>query len=426
MISLSDKSFLRTTLSYSTTSIKEEVFQSYAETEPKANSFSGDLRRSNFGAALKYNLKINSRNRLQVGSRYTLFDYSYRQSQAVGNVGTQSLIDFNESAGTVNNYVGLKSKVGDNMNFVYGLHNMNVLLNSKSTIEPRLAWQLKMPNGQAISAGYGLHSSMESIHNYYARTEVQGAIVEPNLDLDLLKAHHFVLGYEKRLSNLLMAKIQVYYQGLYNLPVENIDTSYYATINESTDFRYTDLVNKGKGANYGVELTLERFYDDDYYFLLNGSLYQSKYTPLDGRERNTLYNGNYLVNLLVGRERSGLGKKKNKTFAVNARVFLGGGQKHVPLLRDAQGGLAVNPESGSFYDFDKAYESSLGDVFQLDFTASYKINQRKATHEIFLSIINATNTQARISEYYDEGEEGSVGYISQFGTFPNLAYRVYF
>ncbi len=42
---------------------------------------------------------------------------------------------------------------------------------------------------------------MESIHNYFAKVQLEdGSITEPNKDLDLLKAHHYVLGSQKRFS----------------------------------------------------------------------------------------------------------------------------------------------------------------------------------------------------------------------------------
>jgi len=49
-----------------------------------------------------------------------------------------------------------------------------------------------------------------------------------------------------------------------------------------------------------------------------------------------------------------------------------------------------------------------------------------ATHEIFLDLMNLTNGQARMAEYYDVSKPGKVGYTTQFGFFPNLMYRVYF
>ena len=62
------------------------------------------------------------------------------------------------------------------------------------------------------------------------------------------------------------------------------------------------LVNSGTGRNYGVELTIEKFFSDGYYGLFTSSLYDSKYTASDGVERNTAFNGKYVLNILFGKE----------------------------------------------------------------------------------------------------------------------------
>ena len=303
---------------------------------------------------------------------------------------------------------------------------MNVLLNNKSTLEPRIAINWKLGNTSSVHAGYGSHSTMESIHNYFAKIKASdGSIIEPNKDLGLLKAHHYVVGYEKRFTKNLMSKLEFYYQHLYNLPVENNDTSYYATINEGVDFRYVDLVNKGKGKNYGVELTVERFFDRNFYFLVNGSLYSSKYQSLEGRERNTQYNGNYLINILAGKDFTNLGRKNNQTLALNTKIFVGGGKKIIPLLRNSQGNLAVDNANGKFWDYSKAYDNSIQDTYQVTISASYKWNKPRTTHEIFINLDNITNTKGKLTEYYDEDEPKSIGHTTQFGFFPNLMYRVF-
>jgi hypothetical protein len=308
-----------------------------------------------------------------------------------------------------------------------GVHNVNVLLNKKSTIEPRLAVNWNLNKTSSIKGGYGLHSAMESIQHYYTKVKLpDGSIVEPNTNLDLLKAHHFVLGYEKRFSKYMMVKLETYFQKLYNLPVANSDTNLFATINEGLEFQYLDLVNKGTGENYGIEVTVERFFNRNYYYLANASVYNSTYKALDGAERNTRFNGNYLVNLLFGKDFPKLGEKKNKTIGFNCRAFFGGGKKIIPLLRGADGSLAVDPASNRFYDYKRAYQNDIDDVYQITMSVSYKINKRKTTHELFLNIDNITNNRARLTEYYDPGEPGSVGYMKQSSVFPNLMYRVYF
>lgn len=438
---ISDNSYIKTTLAYSIEGIEDDIFQSDVinfyddqgifEKDSIINTHLGyknRLKKSTYRGAITYHHKINARHKLQLGTKYALFNYDLEQSLLPKEaVNRFTLADFDGRISTIRNFVSWKYRVGESLTLVSGFHNMNVLYNNKHTLEPRIAMKWEITPGTSIHAGYGNHSNMESVHNYFARVEqADGTITEPNKDLDLLKAHHYVIGFEKRIGKNLMAKVEAYYQDLYNLPVENNDTSFYATINEGLDFKYVDLVNEGTGENYGVEITLERFFNNSYYYMINGSLYQSKYKTLEGKERNTSYNGNYLVNILFGKEFEKLGKKQNQTLGLNAKAFWGGGRKIIPLLRDENGQLAVNPEKGLFWDYEKAYESSIEDAFQLIISASYKWNNPKATHELFINLDNVTDHKGKISEYYDEREPGSIGYVTQFGFFPNLMYRVYF
>ena len=439
--SIDDRSYLKTTLAYANEGNEDKIFESklikiYGDggeflrdsAVSRTLNFNGRLLKSTYRGAITYYNKLNARHKIQVGTKYALIDYTFNQSQWQDDAASRvSLVDFKENVATVSNFVSWKYRANEKITLVGGLHNMNVLLNHKSTLEPRLAINWKLNNTSSFQAGYGQHSSMEAIHNYFARVkQPDGQITEPNKDLDLLKARHYVLGYERRVGEHMLAKIEAYYQHLYNLPVENSDTSYYSTINEGLEFRYVNLVNRGTGKNYGVEITLERFFHHNYYYLINASLYESKYKSLDGVERNTQYNGNYLVNILVGKEFPKLGRKQNQTLGLNAKAFFGGGKKIIPLLRDGQGNLAVDPDRNQFWDFEKAYSSDLADVYQIIVSASYKWNKRRATHELFLNLDNVTNNKGKLSEFYDDSEPGKIGYVTQFGFFPNLMYRVYF
>jgi hypothetical protein len=391
-------------------------------------AFRGRLEKPVYRFSTTYNLKVNARHKLQIGTKYTLFDYRFDQDQFSGPDNESfALVDFAEQVATVRNFVSWKYRATDRISLVGGLHNMNVLLNDKSTLEPRLAAEVRATDRSKFSIGYGRHSSMESVHHYFARVEQpDGSILEPNRDLGLLKADHFVLGFEQRLAPKTRLKLDLYYQNLFDLPVENVDTSYFSTIVEGLDFRHVALVNKGKGRNYGVEITIERFFGNNWYFLANASLFQSKYTPLDGRERNTPFNGNYLANLLAGKEFPKLGKKNNQTLGLNMKAFVTGARRIVPLLRDAQGNLAVDAANNRVWDYDRAFERQLDVPYQIQVSASYKWNKRRTTHEAFLNLDNVTHHKGRISEFYDETQPGKVGYVTQFGFFPNLMYRVYF
>ncbi|MFY0690197.1 MAG: carboxypeptidase-like regulatory domain-containing protein [Cyclobacteriaceae bacterium] len=439
--SISKDSYINTTLAYSSEGIDDHIYEArIIEILDNQGAVVGDsvmnrtlnyrnrLMKSAYRAAVTYHRKINAQHKLQFGSKYSLWDYDIDQSRHNHDAGArESLVNFKESFGTLQNFVSWKYRMNDDIMFVGGLHNFNVLYNNKSTLEPRLAFNWKLsPNG-AFHAGYGLHSTMESVHNYFTSIrQPDGSYNQVNEDLDVLKAHHYIVGYSRRIGKNLSAKIEAYYQDLYDIPVENDPTSIFSTLNEGLDFQYVDLVNEGSGRNYGLELTLERYFRNNYYYLLNGSLYESKYTALDGIERNSHYNNNYLINALFGKEFPSLGKKHNQTLAINGKIFFSGTRKIIPLMRDEQGNLAVDPDNGIFFDYSKAYENGLDPFHMITIAASYKWNKSKTTHELFLNIENITNTKGRFVEFYDPSEPNAIGYGRQFGLFPNLMYRVYF
>ena len=425
-LTITNNSFIKTSFYYSATGISDDIFESDS-VFTKMQTFKSRIVNSAYRGAITYSNKLNAKNKIQIGTKYALNRNNYNQDISIDHAALVNVTDFNKSINTLNNFISWKHSFNEEVSFVAGVHNMNVLFNQKSTLEPRVAVNWKVNNTSSIHLGYGRYSTMENVHNYFTKViQNDGSVIEPNKNLDLLKADHYVLGYEKRFTEKLMAKVEAYYQYLYNLPVENNDTSYYATINEGIDYRYVALVNKGIGKNYGIEFTLERFFDKNFYFLINASLFDSKYKSLEGIERNTQYNGNYLANILFGKEFKNFGRNQNKTLAINAKMFFGGGKKYIPLLRDAQGNVAVDPTTDRYWDYKKAYDKKLDDIFYVNLSASYKINRPKATHEIFLDLMNLTNNQAKMSEYYDESKPDKVGYLTQFGFFPNLMYRVYF
>jgi hypothetical protein len=441
VLSLNEKSFIKTSLNYSGTGADDDVFETDTlrtfnnkgeyirdSVSPKMHTIQSRIVNSAIRASISYSNKINRKNKIQIGTKYTLYNFNYYQN-AYSNKEA-SLInvnDFNNNLSSISNFVSWKHSFNENLSMVAGIHNMNIISRNTSTIEPRLSLNWKIDKTNSVHLGYGMHSTSESIHNYFTRIpHDDGSFVEPNKDLGLLKAHHYVLGYEKRFTENLIGKIEAYYQYLFNLPVENNNTSNYATINEGIDYKYVELVNKGKGKNYGVEISIERFFDKNFYFLINSSLFDSKYKTLEGVWRNTRYNKNYIVNILFGKEIKNLGKKQNQTLALNTKVLFEGGERYIPLLRDAQGNVAVEPENDRYFDYSKAYDNKLDNIFNLNLSVSYKLNRPKATHEIFLDLMNLTDSKGRISEYYDVSKPGKVGYITQFGFFPNLMYRIYF
>ena len=254
-----------------------------------------------------------------------------------------------------------------------------------------------------------MHSKSESLLNYSV-TDSIGNLV--NEDLKLIKSNHYVLGYNHRVSKKINIKAEVYYQQLRDIPVANDIEENYSSIDQSDWFKNIDLTSEGKGKNYGVEITFERFLDNEFYFLVNASLFESKYAALDGVWRNTVYNGNYTANFLIGKTMR-LGKaEKNRTLSLDTKFFLGGPKRYT----------AIDIETEE-RNYDLRNEAKGDPVFQMNFSMSMKRNKGKTTRELQIDILNITNNQARLNEYFNNGE---IVYERQLSIIPNLIYRVYF
>jgi hypothetical protein len=371
-----------------------------------------------FNSTLNY--KLNAQHLLQGGlvlSNYN-FDFNNRYFDPLQD----KMVDNQKQAGQAwlgQLFVSWKWRITENLSLVNGIHSQKTSQNSEITIEPRTSLRMALDSRQTLTAGTGIHSSMSSLSNYFAIIPDNMGISEmPNANMQLLKARHYVLGYENRLSKNLFLKLEAYYQDLYDIPVE-AGSSSYSLINQTADFTDRKLVNEGKGRNLGLELTLERYFADGYYFLLTASVYNSEYKAGDGKWRNSRYNGNYVFNALAGKEFK-MGRNKNNVLAFNAKTSLLGARRvqNIKLEESIVRGYAV-------YDEDNPFAKRGTDVFVLNFAVSYRLNKRRVTHEFKADIQNMLNNQATI-DYYFNSTTNKIESIKQLALLPVVSYTLNF
>lgn len=123
-----------------------------------------------------------------------------------------------------------------------------------------------------------------------------------------------MLTFSYNMSDYWNLKIEPYAQWLFNVPVEH-GTSY-SVLNRFEFYLDKALENEGRGENFGVDMTLERYLHNGWYGMLNGSFFRSRYKGGDGVWRHSAFDRNYIVNLLCGKEWM-LGAKRNNMLSVN-------------------------------------------------------------------------------------------------------------
>jgi hypothetical protein len=373
------------------------------------------------------NHKINKQHILRVGINLDGYYLNNRDSSL--NVDHDAFIirhDYEGYAALVQPFVQYKWKVNEKMDVTAGVHSQYFSLsNSWSYAEPRLGWQLRMKNNQKLSAGAGLHSQMQPLYQYTYQTYDSGGNPQTlNEDMDFTKSIHTALGYEKAFKKSLVVKSEVYYQQLYNIPVDQYESSF-SLINQGSGFQRffpDELVNEGTGINYGIELTVQKFFDRSFFFLVTGSLFESKYTGSDGIQRNTDFNGNYAVNFLAGKE---FKLNEKNTISAGFKVTAAGGRRYGYVDVDA------TQENNELVFKDSLFNTrQFRDYFRMDFKLTYKLNTKFLTHEIGLDLVNILSTQNILALSYAPNlanpEAEPIAERYQLGFLPIFYYRVDF
>jgi outer membrane receptor protein involved in Fe transport len=242
--------------------------------------------------------------------------------------------------------------------------------------------------------------------------------------MDFTKSIHSVIAYEKFFTKNLQIKTEAYYQSLYNVPV-TVAPSSFSIINQGSGFArfFPDsLQNTGTGYNYGIELTVQKFFDKSFFFLFSGSLYDSKYKGSDGILRNTSYNGKYTVNILTGKE---FKISEKQIISVGIKTTYAGGRRYGYV--DIEQSKLLN----EVIFRDSAFnERQFKDYFRFDLKFSWKYNAKSMTHEIGLDLVNLFNTRNLLGLAYapnlaDPNAE-PLAEKQQLGFLPLFYYKVDF
>jgi hypothetical protein len=326
----------------------------------------------------------------------------------------------------VQGYVQYKYKPTDDISFTGGLHGQYLSHNGSKSVEPRLGARWRLSNSDVITFGYGLHSQMLSLYQYFAHLPQNSASAMHNYDVDFIRSHHIVAGYDHSFSSTWHAKLEIYYQYLFNVPIELRPGSSYSALNQGSSYGRDlpdTLKNAGTGYNKGIELTLEKRFTHNYYILLTGSLFDSKAQGNDGIYRNTDYNSHYALNILAGYEKK-LGK--NSVLIAGGKITYEGGRLYSPA------NVAASNAIGDYVVIDSLRNSlEFKPYFRADLKLGIRANRKKLTHEFAIDLINVLGTKNVLSLTYSsdlasQGNSNPFFTQYQLGFIPIFYYKIDF
>lgn len=316
-----------------------------------------------------------------------------------------------------------------------GVFGQYMSLNANTyTVEPRfsLAFQPSIPH--RFSFGYGWHSKhIPFITSFLVQQQSDGSYNMGNRELGFIRSHQTELAYHWQIGREWRLKAELFGQYLTDIPVESTPSSY-SLINYGVFALYPKIINlvsEGEAYNYGLDLTLEKFFSQGYYGHVAGTYFHSRYLASDGIWRSTGNDVRYIVQFLGGKEFK-IGKRKLNTINIDFRFHHRGGRPYTPI------DLAASQEAGEeIRDDQNAYSLRTRTYTRLDLKIGGRFNGRRnrISHYFYIDLINFSDLVAGLagSDYfqndllftYDPISE-RIANSTQFGLFPTFAYQIQF
>lgn len=377
-----------------------------------------DNRSTNLIFNTFYNRKFSSKHTNKTGITYTKMFYNMNMNMAAyEEQPMETVFKGDGSTDLITAYTSSAINVNDNLSLTLGVNGQLLTLNNNWTIEPRAGIKWQSAPRTSFAFAYGLHSRMERLNVFFVKDRATNQAINKNLDFT--KAHHLMFTYNYKISENMNLKVEPYFQSLFDVPV--VDGSSFSVLNRKDFYVEDALVNKGKGRNFGIDVTLEKYLSKGFYYMITASLFDSKYQGGDGIWRDTRFNRNYILNTMIGKEWM-LGKNKQNILSVNLKFTYQGGDRYTPVDLEA---TLSHPTKEVQYDETKAFSEQYPVMFMTNASVSYRINKKKVSHTFAFQGINITGTK----EYYEHAYNFKTEKIERLYNsiaIPNISYKLNF
>lgn len=397
---------------------REEIIES---NKPDRSSNFTKYQQVKYSAGYTFNKKINSKNQFTAGFVADMNKLVLQKDYIPdGDSVLNRFVDIDKNSSLLKAFGNLGHRFSDKLSTNIGVYYQFFTLNNTWSIEPRWNIRYQLRPNQSLSFGAGLHSQTQPLEVYFYQTKnPNGSVTLTNEDLDLVKSLHGVAGYDINLSRYFRIKTEVYGQYIYDAAVESVPSSF-SMLNAGADFYFpdkTNLLNNGKGYNYGFELTVERFLNKGFYYLVTASVFQSKYKGSDDVWRNTAFNTQFVTNILGGKE---FRLNSRAAFGIDTKLAYADGQPYTPFDITAS-----QAEGYVKFKENEAYSLHHTAYWRWDLKFSYTRNGKRATQKWYIDFQNLTNNKNIYIQTLNP-KTGRTSQIDQIGFFPNINYQVTF
>jgi len=277
-------------------------------------------------------------------------------------------------------------------------------INRKHYISPRASFVFNLTNKFNFNFSYGIF--------YQTPSSIWLVSNSQNKQLENIRADHYIAGLEYLIKEDTRATVEFYYKKYSNYPASTV-RPYFILANNGGDFQTSQnfglepLISAGYGFSKGVEFFLQKTLTKDFFGTVNLSIFEVKYTSLDGIERESDYNNRILL-IANG------GYNAGKGWEFTAKFRFVGGRPFTP----------INQQNG-LQDVSKYNSERLPDYYSLDVRVDKRWSFKKWALVTYIDIQNITGRK-NVSGYKWNKYKSIVEARESIGIIPSIGINAMF
>ena len=325
---------------------------------------------------------------------------------------TKNFDAFDESNGwLLRPYAEVSHDITERLRATLGLAYSYYTPNASDVLEPRIALSWRTYKGRTLTLSAGQRGQLPKVQ-LFPTYPFRG----DNTAIGITRSQEIVLAYDHPFNPFLVLHGEAYVQQQLHVPVGVLYyygySSYAHTslVNGWDDQYYVPLSPTGTAINKGVELALSHTLHHNFFYQVNGTWVDATYTDITGATHNSRWNTNGMGNVIVGREFVKEKEGVKRTWGVNARVNVTGGQRYTAYLNN-------------YTELGKPFAAQYPTTYRIDLRIYLKRERKAHTGMWSLDLLNATNAQNVSYRYFDNRKQEFITKY-QLGLISNLSYLI--
>ncbi len=349
--------------------------------------------------------QLNKWNRLETGIDFNYsignYDYTrYSDTNRLGGIDPTYFVNRKIEPQRYGVFLTYILNLLDRFTFNFGLRSDYYSLNKTTKYSPRFSLAYDLTDRIKLSANSGI---------FYQQLPM--VLISQKNDfkkLENIVAYHYGIGMEYLVTPDTKLTFEVYDKEYDKLPLAKQDPSICVMdggLSGNSFANYDELQSIGKGYTRGIELLVQKKLAEDFYGIVSGSYFRSRYQDYNGIWRDRMYDNKFIFSFIGG-------YKPTKDWEFSLRWSYAGGIPYTPfdLAKSSQYKVGI-------IDENRINKERYPDYHSLNVRIDKKFFFSSQSIDIYLSVWNAYNRK-NVTEHVWNVDENKQDTIYQWSIMP--------